>query len=93
MSASPSYSANGMPDRRVRRQDEQAFGVAADPELARRAHHALGDEPAQLRPLDLDAARQHGPDHGDGDLVAGLEVRARRTRCAAARPPPTSTVQ
>ncbi len=48
--------------------------VLTQPELARRAVHALAHHAPQLRLLDLEATGQHSTHESHGDLVTGFEV-------------------
>ena len=50
--------------------------VLGDAEFARRAEHPHRDDAAQLRLLDLEAAREFGADEGAGGLHARLDVRS-----------------
>ena len=49
-------------ERRVGGQRDDAVVVVAEPELARRAQHSLGDDTANLAAFDLEVAGQHRAD-------------------------------
>ena len=60
---------------RIFGQDHQAVdAVVAQAQFLGRAVHTQGNLAAQLALLDLEVAGQHGAHHGDGDLVAHVEV-------------------
>ncbi len=62
-------------ERRVGRQREDAVVVVAETELARRAQHAFGDDPADLAAFDLEVAGQHRADARERHDHPGLDVR------------------
>jgi hypothetical protein len=59
---------------RLRRQNEDALGVAGDTQLVARAEHALGGNAHLLGPLDAAVSRQHGSRQGNRHSLSGGDV-------------------
>jgi hypothetical protein len=72
---------------RIVGQRQQAGGVIRQPELARRAQHALRFDAAHRRALDGLATGQHGPSSAQGTSMPAAALGAPQTTCSSASRP------
>ncbi len=71
----PEHLAHVGPERRVRRQLEDAGVIVAESELTRRAQHAFRHDAHDLAPADLEVSRQHRADPGERHHHALFDIR------------------